>query len=452
MTIGIKKIIECINSSLSSTSTSDPPEAYLQLTGAINSINNVEVVSVSTTSNLPAAADNTGRMIYIEDSCYYKFSNGTIWTNDINSELEVALFAWGYNSQGQLGDNTQTGRSSPVNVCNGFSDWCQLAQGKGNHSLAVRSNGTAWAWGFNGQGRLGDGTTTNRSSPVSVVGGFTDWCQVSAGYSHSLGVRCNGTAWAWGSGAAGRTGLDSTTNHSSPVSIVGGFTDWCQVSAGVTSSAGVRCNGTAWGWGGNDNGRLGDETLLSRSSPVSVVGGFTDWCQISAGLDFALGVRCDGTAWGWGFNGCGKLGNGDTSQRSSPVQILGITNWRQVSAGDNASVGVTTCGLAYAWGQGAQGRLGTGNTINRSSPNLVTGGFTDWCNVYTTSASGNGATSSGIRTNGSVWVWGCGSSGQFGNETLGPVSSPVQTLGGTSWQQISMIRNHLLGIKVSKGF
>jgi hypothetical protein len=138
--------------------------------------------------------------------------------------------------------------------------------------FAIVETGTisAYAWGFNGNGRLGDNTLVNRSSPVSVVGGFTDWISASAGRFHSVAVRANGTVWAWGYNGFGRLGDDSLVDRSSPVSVVGGFTDWISASAGGSHSVAVRANGTVWAWGFNGNGRLGDGTTISRSSPVSV--------------------------------------------------------------------------------------------------------------------------------------------------------------------------------------
>jgi alpha-tubulin suppressor-like RCC1 family protein len=295
-------------------------------------------------------------------------TNGTLW-------------AWGFNGSGRLGNNTITSRSSPVSVVGGFTDWCQVSGGTA-HSLGVRTNGTAWAWGFNGQGRLGDNTTIDKSSPVSVVGGFTDWCQVSAGGRHSLGLRTNGTAWSWGYNSQGRLGDNSTISRSSPVSVVGGFTDWCQVSAGGTHSLGVRTNGTAWAWGRNDLGQLGDDTTTDRSSPVSVVGGFTDWCQVSAGYTHNLGLRTNGTIWAWGCNGQGRLGDNTTTQRSSPVSVVGgFTDWCQVAAACVHSLGLRTNGTLWAWGDNGQGRLGDNTTTQRFSPVSVVGGFTDWCQV-----------------------------------------------------------------------
>jgi hypothetical protein len=106
--------------------------------------------------------------------------------------------------------------------------------------LGVRQNGTAWAWGNGVCGRLGDGTIVSKSSPVSVVGGFTDWCQVSAGACHSLGLRTNGTAWAWGCNGVGALGTNDTACYSSPVSVVGGYTDWWDISAGSDFSLAIR--------------------------------------------------------------------------------------------------------------------------------------------------------------------------------------------------------------------
>ena len=300
-------------------------------------------------------------------------TNGTLWS-------------WGYWGRGVLGNNGTygVGSSSPVSVTGGFTDWCQVTTNRFNTSFAaaVRQNGTAWAWACNNYGQLGDNTTTNRFSPVSVVGGFTNWCQVSAGDKHLLGVRTNGTLYAWGAASAGQLGNNCTTTRSSPVSVVGGFTDWCQVSAGSNNSIAVRQNGTLWGWGANGSGRLGDGTTSDRSSPVSVVGGFTDWCQVSAYYS-SLAVRTNGTLWAWGYNTKGQLGDNTTVSKSSPVSVVGgFTDWCQVAA-SGASLAVRQNGTAWAWGLNNAGQLGDNTTVSKSSPISVIGGFTDWCQVST---------------------------------------------------------------------
>jgi alpha-tubulin suppressor-like RCC1 family protein len=406
------------------------------------------VFSVANIATLPNATTYNGRMVYVDNENKYYYAVQGIWSDDFSSvPHEVnsfSTYSWGAGFDGSLGDNTTTNRFSPVSVVGGFIDWCQISAG-GEHSLAVRQNGTAWAWGCNGQGRLGDNTTVSKSSPVSVVGGFCDWCQISGSSSqHSLGVRTNGTAWAWGEGSAGRLGDNTTVDKSSPVSVVGGFTDWCQVSAGTNHSLGVRTGGTAWAWGYNLRGQLGNNSTTATSSPVSVLGGFTDWCQISAGTSFSLAVRQNGTAWAWGCNGSGQLGINSCFGFTSPRSVVGgFCDWCQVSAGSVHSLGVRTGGTAWAWGYGGTGRLGNNCTTNRSSPVSVIGGFTDWCQI---SAGGNH--SLGVRQNSTAWAWGCNGSGRLGDNTGVNKSSPVSVAGGfCDWCQISAGGDFSLAIK-----
>jgi len=412
------------------------------------------ILVVANKDELPVLAfyDSPDSIIcYIENLSVFAISSNGKWlTLDgrlLQSNNSVGFsYGWGCNGSGRLGDGTTTDKSSPVSVIGGFNDWCQVSAG-GFHSLGLRQNGTAWAWGCNGNGRLGDGTTTVRSSPVSVVGSFTDWCQVSAGTSHSLGVRANGTARAWGLNTVGRLGDGTTTSRTSPVSVVGSFTDWCQVSAGRDHSLGVRQNGTAWAWGCNGNGRLGDGTTTVRSSPVSVVGSFTDWCQVSAGGSHSLGVRTNGTVWAWGCNAQGQLGDGTTTSKSSPVSVVGeFTDWCQISAGDAHSLGVRSNGTAWAWGLNGSSRavLGDGTTAGcRTSPVSVVGGFTDWCQV-----SAGVAHSLGVRQDGTAWAWGCNICGLLGDATTTIRNSPVSVVGGfTDWCQVSAGDSHSLAIR-----
>ena len=287
--------------------------------------------------------------------------NGTAWS-------------WGHNgAYGKLGDGTNTNRSSPVSIVGGFTDWCQVSAGYG-HNHGIRTNGTLWSWGCNFYGQLGDNSLFSdrfivRNSPISVVGGFTDWCQVSAGRNHSLAVRSNGTAWGWGNNFYGRLGNGTTTSARSPVSVVGGFTDWCQVSAGNNHSLGVRQDGTAWAWGCNAAGKLGDNTIINKSSPVSVVGGYTDWCQVDAGRIHSFGVRTNGSAWGCGCARCGVLGDNSTINKSSPVSVVGgFTDWCQVTAFTYTSIGLRSNGTIWAWGSAFCGIFGNNQVTDRSSP------------------------------------------------------------------------------------
>jgi alpha-tubulin suppressor-like RCC1 family protein len=413
---------------------------YLFLSKAIASLNMGQIRSVATYANLPTAASNEGLLVFVDADERLYWSTGTDWYNLVTDNKGLA-WAWGSNAYGRLGDNTNVSKSSPVLVAGGFTDWCQVDAGS-YHNLAVRTNGTLWAWGYNFSGTLGDNTTVSKSSPVSVVGGFTDWCQVSAGSFHSLAVRTNGTLWAWGFNTYGRLGDNTVVSKSSPVSVVGGFTDWCQASAGSSFSLAIRTNGTLWAWG--SGGEIGDDTNVSKSSPVSVVGGFTDWCQASAGIGHSLAVRTNGTLWSWGSNANGRLGDNTVTNRSSPVSVVGgFTDWCQASAGNAHSLGVRRDGTLWSWGSNANGRLGDNTTVSKSSPVSVVGGFTDWCQA----SAGNGH-SLAVRTNGTLWAWGSNANGRLGDNTVVSKSSPVSVVGGfTDWCQASAGGSHSLALR-----
>ena len=430
MTVAVNPLVDAVNTKVSGTLT---PLEELQLASVVKDFDQGFTKCVANCAALPAAANNKGRWIFLQDVCSYRWSDGTAWSNDFSSAQQNIAFAWGLNTLSALGDGTTVARSSPVSTVGDVLYWSDVSAG-GCHSLGIDTNGSAWGWGDGSAGKLGDYTGADRVIPRKVAGGFTDWCQVSAGRDHSLGVRRNGTVWGWGSNSSGGLGDLSVTARCSPVLIRGGFTDWCQVSAGDSFSLGVRSNGTAWGWGQGSTGRLGDNTVTNRSSPVSVVGGFTDWCQVSAGCTHSLGVRTNGTAWAWGSNGCGRLGDNTTDAKSSPVSVVGgFTDWCQVSAGCDHSLGVRTNGTAWAWGTATNGRLGNNDTVSTSSPVSVVGGFTDWCQV----SAGLGH-SLGVRQNGTAWAWGCGSNGRLGDGTTTIKSSPVSVVGGfTNWRQVS---------------
>jgi alpha-tubulin suppressor-like RCC1 family protein len=387
-----------------------------------------------------------GELYYVESDGKYYYRFGSAWIEITKSALgEQITWAWGDGSNGRLGNNSTIGSKKPVSVVGGFTDWIQVAAGR-DHSLGVRANGTAWAWGLNTNGRLGDNTTTVRSSPVSVVGGFTDWIQVSGGTIHSLGLRANGTAWGWGTNTDSQLGDGTITTRSSPVSVVGGYTDWIQVAAGGSHSLGLRANGTAWGWGFNSNGQLGTNDTSQRTSPVSVVGGFTDWIQVAGGTSHSLGLRANGTAWAWGLNTSSQLGTNNTTTRSSPVSVVGgFTDWIQVAAGGSHSLGLRANGTAWAWGSNASGRLGDNTLTSRSSPVSVVGGFTDWIQV-----AGGIEHSLGLRANGTAWAWGGNEDGELGDDTntsrLSPVSV-VTVVDGYTWIQVAGGGGYSLGVR-----
>jgi len=252
----------------------------------------------------------------------------------------------------------------PSQIDHPMEGWASVSAGR-FHTLAIKADGTLWAWGYNGSGQLGDGTTTNRLSPVQI-GTATNWASVSAGVGHSVAVRTDGTLWVWGFNGSGQLGDGTTTNRLSPVRI-GTAANWATVSAGGGYSVAIRTDGTLWAWGNNGSGQLGDGTTTGRLSPVRI-GTATNWAFVSTGADYTLAIRTDGTLWAWGHNGSGQLGNGTTVNLHSPVRIGTATNWASVSACTDHTLAIRTDGTLWAWGNNASGQLGDGTTTNRRSP------------------------------------------------------------------------------------
>ncbi len=429
-------------------SASTSTEEILILSKIAEKIKIGNVRTVSTYYDMYTVTDfTTGTVFFVEseENLYYAINTYRIPLLTMNS----GTFSWGRNAYGQLGDNTAVSKSSPVSMPIGFgADWAQLSAG-GNHTIGLRFNGVLSAWGRNNYGQLGDNAAINRSSPVSVTGGFTDWINISAGDGHSLAIRSDETAWAWGSNGSGRLGDNTDVSKSSPVSVVGGFTDWIQVSAGGDHSTGLRANRTVWTWGRNTYGNLGDYTTTSRSSPVSVVGGFTDWVFTSAGAGNSFAIRSNGTAWAWGKNDFGQLGDNTAVGKSSPVSVVGgFTDWTQISGNSSHTVGLRSNGTVWSWGRNNVGQLGdnVGTTSARSSPVSVVGGFTDWVQISVA-----GLSTRALRANGTAWGWGYNGSGRLGDNTTTNRSSPVSVVGGfTDWVNISSGSGHSAAIRIFK--
>jgi hypothetical protein len=197
-----------------------------------------------------------------------------------------SAFAWGANETGQLGNGTTTQRWTPGRVIGTGAVWTKVSA-RGAHTVALKTNGTLWAWGYNEYGQLGDGTTIDRLRPVRVLG--TGWASVTAGLGFTVGVRKDGALWAWGNNHVGELGDGTTTNRSRPVRI-GTGTNWASVSAGGDHTVAVKTDGTLWAWGWNVYGRLGDGTTATRATPVRI-GTDTRWVTVEVGGGHTLALR-----------------------------------------------------------------------------------------------------------------------------------------------------------------
>jgi len=279
-------------------------------------------------------------------------------------KTDGSLWAWGNNWFGQLGDGTTTDRSTPVQV---LTDVTAVSAGS-FHTLAIKTDGSLWAWGWNGTGQLGDGTTTDRSTPVQIL---TDVAAVAAGKSndqraHTLALKTDGSLWAWGNNRNGQLGDGTTTDHLTPVQVLTGV---AAVAAGYYHTLALKTDGNLWAWGFNGDGRLGDGTTTTRQlTPVQILTGVA---AVAAGFHHSLALKTDRSLWAWGWNGSGRLGDGTTTDRLTPVQVL--TGVVAVSGGFLHTLARKTDGSLWAWGGNEYGRLGDGTTTGRLSPVPVVG-------------------------------------------------------------------------------
>lgn len=252
-------------------------------------------------------------------------------------KFDGKLFTWGLNSSGQLGDGSTTNRSSPVSITT-LDNWLHVAFGD-SHVVAVTAATQLYTWGSNSTGQLGNGTTASRSSPGSILGDNFGWSTIAAGGSTSAGIKTDGTLWTWGSNSVGMLGDGTTVNKSSPVSVAGGGTNWERIDIGsINTVAATKIDGTLWTWGNNDGGQLGSGggATASRSSPGTVAGGGTNWKFVDIGSRTMAGVKYDGTLWTWGSNLRGSLGDGSTVSRSSPgTTVGGMREWQRVYCGSS---------------------------------------------------------------------------------------------------------------------
>ncbi|WDO11909.1 T9SS type A sorting domain-containing protein [Flavobacterium sp. WW92] len=299
--------------------------------------------------------------------------------------------------------------------------WQTISSGI-DHTLAIKPDGTLWAWGENGVGQLGDGSDVDKNVPVQI-GTANNWKEISAGTRFSLAIKTDGTLWAWGNNALGQLGDGTNTRRYYPVRI-GTATDWKSISASAGTLGGhslaIKTNGTLWAWGFNSSGQLGNGSLTSRNQPVQV-GTDTNWNAICAGSSYSVAIKVTGTLWAWGNNVSYQLGDGTGTSKLTPTQIGTATNWKSIDTTRNHTLGIKTDGTLWTWGFGSEGQLGLGTVLYINVPTQV-GSDNDWAKAVA-----GDDHSLALKTNGTLWSWGKNESGELGLGTNSTTDITVPT-------------------------
>lgn len=294
----------------------------------------------------------------------------------------------------------------------------------GQTSCEVREDGTAWCWGRNNFGQVGDGSTTTRTSPVPVVGGER-WRTISTSGSTTCAVRADGTLWCWGLDNFGQLGIGRGPARSTPVQV-GSSAAWTSVSTSWFHTCGTRTNGTLWCWGSNLRGQLGDGTYTQRGRPKRV-GDAKDWASVSAGGWYTCATRTNGQLWCWGQNTFGQLGRAASDPVPTPTQVPTGAAWASVDAGWAHTCGTTVEGRALCWGRNDSGQVGDGTRTDRPAPEPVAGG-----RIWTSITTGD-ATTCGVDNAGSAWCWGSGRYGQVGDGSRSTRTVPTLVVSDRPW-------------------
>lgn len=297
-----------------------------------------------------------------------------------------------------------------------------------SHSIGLKTNQSILAWGRNHYGQVGDNTVVERRTPIYIGSGYSS---VSAGSLRSFGLKADGSLFAWGYNWDGQLGDGTTTDRHRPVQVGSGYRI---ISAGAAHTLALKTNGTLWAWGNNIWSQLGDPTTVGtdQSSPVYIGSGYT---AIAAGWFHSLGLKTDGTLWAWGSNWDGQVGDNTLDTKGSPVQIG--SGFNSIAVGDHHSFGLKSGGELWAWGNNQNGQLGDGSTLDKLIPTRIGSGYV--------SIAGGAAHTIGLKIDGTLWAWGANDKGQLGDGTTSDRHAPVQV--GSGFGVIAAGGDHSLAVK-----
>jgi parallel beta-helix repeat protein len=369
--------------------------------------------SSTSSKSMPVQVKDLNHVIAIAAGRYHSLAlnqDGSVWT-------------WGSNEYGQLGNSSTSNKSIPVQVKD-LNHVIAIVSGE-YHSLALKQDGSVWAWGFNSNGQLGDSSTSNKSIPVQVKDLTNDVIDIAVGVAHSLALKQDGSVWAWGSNEYGQRGDSNTPDKSTPVQVKD-LINVIDISAGGDHSLALKHDGYVWAWGSNEYGQLGDSSTPNKSTPVQVRD-LNYVINIAAGTFHSLALKRNGTVWAWGYNEYGQVGDSSTSDKMVPVHVkdlnipvheLNIIN--AIAAGGWHSLALKLDSTVWAWGRNNYGQLGDSSTSNKTIPEQVK----DLKSVAAIAAGSQHSLA--LRYDGTVWAWGNNGSGQLGNSSNSNTNIPVQ--------------------------
>jgi uncharacterized protein YjdB/alpha-tubulin suppressor-like RCC1 family protein len=404
-------------------SSSNAGVAVVSPIGKVTALSAGTAVVTMTSASLTASATITvtGGSTAIPDDGYTMTAGFNGWACGISAP--GSAYCWGNNVDGAIGDGTRTNRTLPTAVAGGFQ-FDAISAGA-NHTCGLTTSGVALCWGSDSLAQLGNGVgRADALTPVPVVGarGFK---ALAAGGLHTCALTTAGAAYCWGDNTDGQLGDGTTASREEPVLVSGGLV-FRQLTAGMSHTCGLTAAGAAYCWGRNNLGAVGNGTFTSTATPALVTGG-KSFVSLSLGRAFTCGLATDGNTYCWGYNVAGMIGDGTTTNRESPTLVSGGLTFATVVADGFSACGLTSAGSAYCWGSNSAGDIGDGGWTPSGSANRLTPVAVSGTNVFRYLSDGLGAYRCGVIAGGSASCW--------GNLTgLGTSGVPTALSGGVTFR------------------
>jgi alpha-tubulin suppressor-like RCC1 family protein len=338
--------------------------------------------------------------------CYETLNFGGAHTTA--KKTDGTLWGWGAASYGNL---TTANLTEPNPIQLGIAtDWSIITNGVVN-TFAIKNDGTLWGCGNNQYGSLGVNSSTQQFNTFQQITTASNWVKIAPSYFFTIALKADGTIWAWGQNDYYQLGNSPATAQQLFPIQVGTATDWVDIATGTNRTAfAIKADGTIWGWGSNSGYLLYPGSSVSSVSTPTQINTVTNWTKISVGAAHILAQKSDGTLWSWG--GGDGLGVGGTPTSTTTPQQVTTSTWKSFSTGSNTSFGIKTDGTLWAWGKNTNGQLGDGTSTDRLVPTQI-GTDTNWDSVQAR----NFSTTMATKTDGTVWYWGENYYGEFGNGT-----------------------------------
>lgn len=390
----------------------------------------------------------------------FSASTSAFAITDMTPPVYGSLFGWGNNINGQTAQNTLTGATlAPARVPGIINDWVKIVLSRtypgatiasGAGALGLRSNGTLWAWGNNSvaslAGTIAQGNNFNKYSVPIQIGVLTTWADIAQNENGGLAIKTDGTLWSWGTdlnGSLGHGGLSAVNYTPAQVGVA---TTWSKVFTSTAATFLIDTTGRLWTIGSNTNYVTGLGTNLGDTTTITQIGSATNWLFVSSGLHGTIGIRTDGTLWTWGADQAGELAQGSVGGTyTTPTQVGALTTWATATYGADQSgtpwaMYIKTDGTLWAAGSNSTYQTGLGTNAGNTTTLTQVGAATNWESIVCMNINaGNLGGCVGLRTDGTLWSWGSNNQGQTGQGTVsGNTTSPTQIGTSTAWVSLAI--------------